>query len=320
MKFIITVDVEGDNLWENPAQVTTRNAQCLPRFHSLCTSYGFPPTYLVNYEMANDDFFQEFGKQVIQKREGEIGMHLHAWNTPPLSKNQEHPTDQIYITELDDESIWNKMQFMTSHLRDIFQIKPVAHRAGRWGLDERVARTLDKLGYTADCSVTPGVSWYHHTGDPNGNGGPDFYSFNIHPYFLDLDNIKRSGKSSVLEVPVTIRPVYPRTIMDSFHAISKWQLADRGVKRFLRPCRWLKPNGRNLAESFEVVDWALTANLPVLQLAIHSSELLAGNPFFKEKEDVERLYRDLQSLFAYICSRQITGSTLKDYRNTKQAP
>jgi len=315
MKFIITVDVEGDNLWGNPTQATTENSQCVPRFHNLCVSYGFHPTYLVDYEMANDTFFQQFGRETIEKREAEIGMHLHAWNTPPMSPDQRPLRDQLYITELDEESMLQKMEFMTSLLSDIFRVRPVAHRAGRWGFDNRVARTLDTLGYRVDCSVTPGVSWHHHKGDPRGNGGPDYYEFGLHPYFLDLGNIKRAGCSNILEVPVTIRPIYSKTIMRAFHTISKWSLAARGIQRFVRPNRWLKPNGHNLHDSLDLVDWALSSNLPVLQLALHSSELLPGNPFFPERADVERFYRDLETLFSHVASRQITGCTLTDYRN-----
>jgi len=315
MRFVISVDVEGDNLWGNPATVSTKNAQCIPRFHSLCKSYGFKPTYLVDFEMANDRFFQEFGLQVVRKREAEIGMHLHAWNTPPLGRAQRSPPDPIYITEVDDDAIFRKMQLMTSLLADIFRVKPTAHRAGRWGFDQRVARSLEKLGYRVDCSVTPGISWRHHKGDPNGIGGPDFYGFHVSPYFLDLENIRRPGDSNILEVPVTIRPMYSKTIMRSFHVMTNWSLTARGIQRFVRPYRWLKPNGRNLSESLDLVDWALSSNLPVLQLTLHSSELLPGNPFFPRKENVEKLYHDLESLFSYVASREIAGCSLTDYRN-----
>src|SRR6184192_4441689 len=82
--FIITIDTEGDNLWSQPRVITTHNARFLPRFQSLCERFGFRPVYLTNYEMAICDVFVEFGRDVIARRAGEIGMHLHAWNSPPL--------------------------------------------------------------------------------------------------------------------------------------------------------------------------------------------------------------------------------------------
>src|ERR1700675_1374261 len=84
MPFIITIDPEGDDLWSKPREITTRNAQYLPRFQSLCERFGFKPVYLTNYEMATSDAFVEFGRDVLARGTGEIGMHLHAWNSPPL--------------------------------------------------------------------------------------------------------------------------------------------------------------------------------------------------------------------------------------------
>jgi len=81
--FIITVDTEGDDCVA-AARDHTHNARFLPRFQSLCERYGFQPVYLANYEMAMCDAFVEFGRDVIARRAAEIGMHLHAWNSPPL--------------------------------------------------------------------------------------------------------------------------------------------------------------------------------------------------------------------------------------------
>ena len=53
---------------------------------SLYESFGFKPTYLTDYEMANSSSFQDFGRNIIKNKTGEIGMHLHAWNTPPIKQ------------------------------------------------------------------------------------------------------------------------------------------------------------------------------------------------------------------------------------------
>ena len=53
-KFIITIDTEGDNLW-NPVcvrsgmrEITVKNSEYLERFQLLCEKYKFIPTYLVD--------------------------------------------------------------------------------------------------------------------------------------------------------------------------------------------------------------------------------------------------------------------------------
>ena len=50
--FIITLDTEGDNLWESGPVITTQNTRFLPRFQALCEKYSFKPVWLTNYEMA----------------------------------------------------------------------------------------------------------------------------------------------------------------------------------------------------------------------------------------------------------------------------
>ena len=63
--FLITIDTEGDDLWSRPREITTRNAEFLPRFQQLCERYGFKPTWLVDYEMACCPVFGEFGRDVL---------------------------------------------------------------------------------------------------------------------------------------------------------------------------------------------------------------------------------------------------------------
>src|SRR5688500_9865571 len=82
--FVITIDTEGDDLWAAPREVTSRNADHLPHFQSLCERYGFKPVYLTNYEMAMSGAFVEFASDAVARGTCEVGMHLHAWNSPPI--------------------------------------------------------------------------------------------------------------------------------------------------------------------------------------------------------------------------------------------
>lgn len=82
--FLITIDTEGDNLWQKHDSITTENARYLPRFQQLCEKYGFKPVYLTNYEMAIDPVYIEFAKDVIARDGG----NRHA------SACLEQPTDR----------------------------------------------------------------------------------------------------------------------------------------------------------------------------------------------------------------------------------
>src|SRR6266478_6519948 len=126
--FIITIDTEGDDLWARPREITTRNAEHLPRFQSLCERFGFKPVYLTNYEMAMSDVFVEFARDVLARGAGEVGMHLHAWNSPPL-----HPLTRDdfrfppYLIEYPEPVMREKIGTLTRLLECQFDQAMVSH-------------------------------------------------------------------------------------------------------------------------------------------------------------------------------------------------
>ncbi len=128
--FIITIDTEADNVWANHHNITTKNARFPDRFQELCESFDFKPTYLTTYEMAVDRKLQAFGRVLLEKRTGEVGTHIHAWNSPPFTKVETSQVHPIYITELPDELISAKLEHVTRHLTDTFGVRPVSHRGG----------------------------------------------------------------------------------------------------------------------------------------------------------------------------------------------
>lgn len=199
--FIITIDTEGDNLWQNHGHITTENARFLPRFQALCEKYRFKPVYLTNYEMAMDDAFVDFARDAIARGNAEIGMHLHAWNSPPahdLTGNDGR--HKPYLIEYPEAVMREKILFMTQLLEETFQTKMLSHRAGRWAFDERYAAMLLELGYQVDCSVTPRVDWSRSPGAPSGAGGSNYRHFPDRAYFIDPEDISRSGASWPPEV------------------------------------------------------------------------------------------------------------------------
>lgn len=304
--FLITIDTEGDRLWERPRMITTDNARFLPRFQSLCERFGFKPVYLTNYEMATSDAFVAFGLDVIAREVGEIGMHLHAWNSPPIAPlTKDDLGSQPYLVEYPLDMMREKLAFMTTLLEDTFQVGIVSHRAGRWALDERYAGLLVELGYSADCSVTPGISWRRTAGGAPGSGGADYSRFPSAPYLVDLDDISHAGESPLLEVPMTI-------LAGRLHRTAPW-LYRRPFGRVARGIapgpRWLRPTGYNLADLLEVS----RSGSPHLEFMLHSSELMpGGSPTFPDAASIERLYGDLETFFEAIAP-DVVGLTLAEY-------
>jgi hypothetical protein len=298
--FIITVDVEGDNLVSRPRSIQTHNARFLPRFQDLCQRYGFKATYLVNYEMACDADCIAFGREVLEENGGEIGMHLHAWNSPPISPIT--PDDFLhspYLYEYPKAVMRQKVRFLTDLLEDTFGSKMTCHRAGRWGFDRRYAHLLLEHGYKIDSSVTPHISWANAMGDPSQSGGPDYTQFPSEPYFIDLQDISRLGTSDLLEVPITTEKI----------VIGKSDSLPNGEAAIVR---WLRPSGRNGKALISMVERVLEEARTCAVLMIHSSELMPGDRSnIPDAQTVESIYRDLERLFQTAHGR-MDAITLND--------
>jgi hypothetical protein len=311
--FLITIDTEGDDLWSRPRHITTRNAAFVSRFQRLCEEFGFKPTWLVNHEMARSAEFVAFGWDVLERGTGEIGMHLHAWNSPPkvaLTRDDMH--HQPFLTDYPDDVMEAKVDHLTRLLRARFGPGVISHRGGRWAMDARYARLLVRYGYRVDCSVTPGVDWSTTPGAPAGRGGPDYREFPQRPYRVDLDHIERAGDSPLLEVPMSVMP-------SALCRRLPWAYSLPGVRRFAwrhrPPQQWLYPDGRNLRDLCEVMREAHRRRACHLEMVLHSSELMpAGAPSLPDEASIERLYADLRAFFTLVAPSW-GGMTLSEFRD-----
>ena len=309
--FIVTVDTEGDDIWSRPREITTRNAGFLPRFQSLCERYGFRPVYLTNYEMAISTEFVEFARDVLARDAGEIGMHLHAWNSPPLIPLTDDDFHyQPYLFEYPDAVMKEKIKVMTGLLEERFGRPVVSHRAGRLGFDGRYAAMLLEQGYRVDCSVTPGVDWRRTHGAPGGGGGPDYRGFPDRPYFLNPRDIATPARRGLLEVPVTIG-------MSELFRSAPWAyrlpLAGPVINRISPTLSWACPGENDLAGMLRAARGARATGAVCVEFMVHSSELMPGcSPRFRTAAAIERLYASLEALFEEL-SAWCRGMTLAEF-------
>lgn len=319
-KFLVTVDAEGDDLWSKPKTVTVRNAQFLPRFQALCERYGFYPTYLTNYEMGIDPLFREFGRDVLKRSVGEIGLHVHAWNNPPeYNLTGDDTLNQPYLYEYPEDVMFAKIKFMTDLLEDCFGAKMVSHRAGRWAFDERYARMLIEQGYLVDCSVTPHISWERTSGDPRQHGGSDYSNFPDIAYFVDINDLSIPGDSPLLELPTTILLNNNPLARFLLRHVSNISFAGSVVSKALGTVNWLRPRPGNRDVMLQILKRALCEGRSYVELMLHSSELMpAGSPSFRTERAIEELYQDLEALFREA-QKTFVGSTLQQYRQNLMA-
>lgn len=313
--FIITIDTEGDNIWKRVTtpsgmrEIKVENAKYIARFQTLCEKYRYKPTYLVNYEMAGAEPFASQAKEWREDGKCEIGMHMHAWNTPPIyhlpfNRKGHNP----YAGEYSRKILWQKMMEMTETIEKTFGARPNSHRGGRWYIDSWYIRALLQLGYQVDCSVTPGINWNSTIG--NTMYGPDYSNFPKNAYLMDRKSLERptkqsNGVSAVLQIPPTI---INAPLSDKIQKIAMDPLK---IGNILKEKIWLRPNGANLKEMLYIVE--KTRSRDYIEFMLHSSELMpGGSPAFKTKQSIEKLYSDLSILFSEI-SKIRKGITLSEY-------
>lgn len=294
--FIITVDTEGDNLWnyKQGDVVTTKNSDFIPRFQKLCEKYGFKPVYLTNYEMALNEAFVHNAKEWLKKGTCEIGVHLHAWNNPPLVQLNGNFNGNPYLIEFSNEVMRAKFQVVYNLIEKNFGIKPVSHRAGRWIMDERYFNILEEFDIKVDCSYTPGINWSTTMG--RTRGGCDYSGEPRNAHFV----------GNVLEVPVTIR---------KFHDCSFGSWKHR-LKTFIKGENfWLRPATSSVSIMKRVVEMVDDdGKEDFLEFMIHSSELMPnGSPYFRTECDVEKEYKVMDEFFAYVKNKGYQGCTLEEY-------
>lgn len=305
--FIITVDTEGDNLWawKRGDDITTENSVFLQRFQILCNSYGYKPVWLTNWEMMHDSRFVDFALREYYDGNCEIGMHIHAWNTPPFYElPYTSKSGAPYLIEYPEAVMEDKIKVITEEFIKVFGFQPISHRAGRWAINDKYFALLAQYGYKIDCSITPGINWSKSLGQTPGFEGPDYSE----------ENQKKRVRNGVLEIPLTTF-VTNKNYCRSIKEVGIIQgLKDR-TKKLIRKKRiiMLRPNGRNIEDMKEIVERAYESDEEYLMFMIHSSELMpGGSPTFPNTESIEKMYKDIDAVFSLITSL-FCGKTLGEY-------
>ena len=295
--FLITVDTEGDNLWQwKPGEkITTENSLYIPRFQELCEKYGLIPTYLTNYEMAQDDHWLRYVKPKAQQGLCEIGMHIHAWNSPPEYQLNMLYSGNPYITEYPDEIIDQKVKFLKEFLENRFETQILSNRSGRWATDDRYFKVLAKYGILADCSIAPQMNLSKIPGRSKCCGN-NYVQYSCKPYRIN---------EQLIEIPMTSRIV---------HKTSIGSLKHRAKVLFFGEGQWLRPIYKSLQELIALTEQVEREQSDYLEFMIHSSEfMLGGSPYYKNTEEIEMLFQVMDKYFEYVTKKSYVGLSLTEY-------
>lgn len=318
MKFIFTIDTEGDNQWDHGRELTVENIKFVPRFQNLCEKYLIKPTYLVTSEVCEDSFAKEIFSDYLSEEKAEIGTHLHSWTTPPfLDKEGFRYNDphHAFATELPESLLIQKIKNITIQVENSFGRAPLSFRSGRFGFNENVARILTDNSYLVDSSVTPYISWTVNKGIPGGSGGLDFIDSTPFPYRYN------SANGSLIEIPVTILPT--RFPLNTSKTIGGYYFRNVDNNILLKVFRkllfsnqplWFRPlECMKIGMFDELLNEAIKIKLPYIVMMFHSSELMPGCSIYrKDKDSIEKLYDLLEQFFVLLNNKKIESVSLTE--------
>lgn len=306
-RILLGVDTEADNQWDAAArrELPVRNARELPRLQELCDRYGVPPTYLVTYEMAVDDAAKGVLRELGATGRAEIATHHHPWSTPP--EVDEH----LYPLNLSRERFRDQLQRLTECVAEIGGERPVSYRAGRNGFTGWHVGILEELGYLVDSSVDPFFN-------ERRKGGPSFAGAPLKPYFLSPEDPRQAGSSGLLEIPITsaLDRNWPQWIQTAYADVTR-SYQFRRLLRLMRVTRpiWLRPSYSKTSDMLALAKRVLDGETPIANIIFHSSELLpGGSPYNTTKEHVDRFYRELETLLAFLKEGGASGATFRQFR------
>ena len=304
---LFTIDVEEDMPdWRITDPITVRNVTALPRLAELCSGLGVRPTYLCTYPVVRDKESAATLRLLHERGDCEIGSHLHPWNTPPFNGVPGRKGDERMVTfyqyELGSEEYREKLQALHDAVSEVAGRAPTSFRAGRFGIDAKTIRALPELGYLVDSSVTP---LEEHVSD----GGPDFRRAPQVPYRPHVDDVTRAGDLPIVEIPVSVSLTksVPSILQRAYVHMPKL-MRFRGLlsRDFLRVIdfAWLYPARFDFDLMAKAAATLVESGCPVLNVFIHSSEIVAGaSGRIRTRDDVEECYSRLQKILSHCIER-----------------
>ncbi len=305
LKLAVTIDVEEEGLFQgrdDSRNASVNNVSELIRLDSIFQDWGIRPTLLITYPVARHVPHQQFLMELKERWSGEIGAHLHWWNTPPF---EDLPYPEPVPSGLIPRGL---LQAKLNTLSDTIKsmgADPNCFRMGRFNMSSRMFSLLEEAGIAVDSSVAPMHRYL---------GGPDHLCAPTDPYFPDPEDVRRPGKSSVLEVPVTILPLAP--MLGSFlERVPKTVLSPDWVSWFAMYLGSLsaQPVGTGLRRMKAAACLHGSRRGRILTIFFHSSELMPGcHPQHPTHREIEKFLQRLRDFFAWLHRRNVESLTLSE--------
>ena len=300
-RYAIFVDTEEEFDWSAPFSRTARGVTALaalPEAHHRLSDAGAALTFFIDHPVAADPGAVGLLRDVVAADpRAAIGAQLHPWVNPPF----EEPLSPAasFAGNLPSALLESKLAALTDTIAAAFGARPVAFRAGRYGVSPEMLALLARHGYRLDSSMRPGF-------DYRAQGGPDFTLLGGAAW--------REG--GLIELPLS-------TVFTGALRRHGAQLHARlgAIPRVLGVCARtrllsrvpLTPEGVPVTEALEAIAVALGEGADVLNFAFHSPSLVPGNtPYVRDAADLALFWRWWDRVLGELSRRGVRPASLAE--------
>lgn len=299
-RFTVFVDTEEEFDWRKPLSRDSRSVtavRAIPGAHARFAAHGVALTYLADHPIAASPEAVEILRRAIEDGRSTVGTQLHPWVNPPFDEAVNGPNS--FTANLPKPLQAAKLAELTRAIETAFGARPLAYRAGRYGIGPDTFELLEAEGYRLDSSMRPAYDY----GD---EAGPDFAAIPNRAF-------RRGG---IVELPFTT--VFTGRARGGgiglYRALGRVPKGKGIAARlgFLSRVS-LTPEDMPLADALEAVRVAVGEGLRVLNFAFHSPSLEPGHtPYVRDAADLAAFWRWWEAVLALLDRLGVRNASLAE--------
>lgn len=300
-RFMLFVDTEEEFDWTAPFSRTAHGVTALAGMAAgqrYFAGAGVKPVYVTGYPVVDNDAAAAMMGQWLADETADIGAHLHPWVNPPHV--EEVSAANSYAGSLPEAVERAKLEALRERIAERFGRRPIAYRAGRYGVGPNSARLLEEAGFRLDSSVRSRF-------DYSGQHGPDFRGMPLNPYWA-------GPARSLVELPLStafigmLRGGGERLYRA---ALGMGPAAGAMARAGLLSRVPLTPEGVPAADAIRAIDALMEEGVRVLNFSFHSPTLEPGHtPYVRDEADRLAFYRWWDKVLGHLARRNVRPATL----------
>ncbi|SCW84793.1 hypothetical protein SAMN02927924_03332 [Sphingobium faniae] len=303
-RFMLFVDTEEEFDWDAPFSRTGHSVSVwngMARGQAYFAAAGIRPVYVTDYPVIDDDHAAAMMRQWVDDGAADVGAHLHPWVNPPHVEEMSEANS--YAGSLPRAVEQAKLEALSRRIAERFGRRPIAYRAGRYGLGRNSARLLEEAGFIVDSSVRSRF-------DYSPQYGPDFRGLPLHPYWAG------PGRT-LIELPLSTAFIgLLRGGGERLYRTSQAMgpLSGALARAGLLSRIPLTPEGVSVDAAIMAIDALIEEGAPVLNFSFHSPTLEPGHtPYVRDAEDRNAFYRWWDAVLNHLARRGVRPVHLDEF-------